>query len=79
MMNELRQAKEILEGNDYERKLVYKVAYIKDGKWFHSYFENNDDANMFIGAMKRWNQESDEHIYKCIMLNSFSWEMFIEP
>lgn len=77
--NELKQAKQALEENDYERKLVYKVAYMKQDRWFYTYFENRDDAYVFIDAMERQNGSSDDRIYKYITLNRFSWEMFIEP
>ena len=74
---ELREAKKALESNGYERKLVYKLTYLKDGIWKHTYFEDKEEADMMIAKMMEINKECK--IYSYISLNKWSWEMFIEP
>ena len=70
---ELRDAKNMLEANGYERKLVYKLTYMKDGTWKHAYFEDEEEAKMVVNKMRK------TYIYRYISLNIWTWEMFIEP
>ena len=74
---ELREAKNMLEANGYERKLVYKLTYQTDGTWKHIYFEDKEEADMVISKMMEVNKIV--RIYSFISLNQWSWEMFIEP
>lgn len=77
-LDELRDVKERLEDFNFERKLVYKVSYIKDNEWEYTYFTNKDDAMVFVNALKDYNHKANEEIYRCVSLNKWSWEMFIE-
>lgn len=74
---ELKEAKNTLEANGYERKLVYKLTYKTDGTWKHIYFEDKEEADMVISKMMEVNKIV--RIYSFISLNKWSWEMFIEP
>ena len=74
---ELKEAKNTLEANGYERKLVYKLSYMTDGTWKHIYFEDKEEADMVISKMMEVNKIV--RIYSYISLNKWSWEMFIEP
>ena len=74
---ELREAKNMLEANGYERKLVYRLTYQTDGTWKHIYFEDKEEADMVISKMMEVNKIV--RIYSYISLNKWSWEMFIEP
>ena len=74
---ELRIAKKALESNGYERKLVYKLAYMTDGTWKHAYFEDKEEAEMMVSKMREINKVAK--IYSYISLNIWTWEMFIEP
>ena len=74
---ELKEAKNTLEANGYERKLVYRLTYQTDGTWKHIYFEDKEEADMVISKMMEVNKIV--RIYSFISLNKWSWEMFIEP
>ena len=74
---ELREAKKALESNGYERKLVYKLTYLKDNTWESIYFDNKDEAYTMIATMHEINAKVPTYSY--ISLNKWSWEMFIEP
>ena len=74
---ELREAKNMLEANGYERKLVYKLSYMTDGTWKHAYFEDKEEAEMVVSKMREVNKVTK--IYSYISLNIWTWEMFIEP
>ena len=74
---ELREAKNMLESNGYERKLVYKLSYMTDGTWKHAYFEDKEEAEMMVSKMREVNKVAK--IYSHISLNIRTWEMFIEP
>ena len=74
---ELKEAKNTLEANGYERKLVYRLTYQTDGTWKHIYFEDKEEADMVISKMMEVNKIV--RIYSYISLNKWSWEMFIEP
>ena len=74
---ELKEAKNTLEANGYERKLVYRLTYQTDGTWKHIYFEDKEEADMVISKMMEVNKIV--RIYSFISLNQWSWEMFIEP
>ena len=76
---ELKEAKNTLEANGYERKLVYKLTYQTDGTWKHIYFEDKEEADMVISKMMEVNKKVRVRIYSFISLNKWSWEMFIEP
>ena len=71
---ELKEAKNTLEANGYERKLVYKLTYLKEGIWKHIYFEDKEEADMMMCKMVEINKTC-----KIYSLNKWSWEMFIEP
>lgn len=73
----LKEAKNTLEANGYERKLVYRLTYQTDGTWKHIYFEDKEEADMVISKMMEVNKIV--RIYSYISLNKWSWEMFIEP
>ena len=45
---ELEVAKETLESNGYQRQLVYKLTYQKDGTWKHIYFEDKEEADVIL-------------------------------
>ena len=77
-MKELKKAKGVLEKNGYQRKLVYKLTYLKDNTWESIYFDNKDEAYTMIAAMREINATVTK-IYSDISLNKWSWEMFIEP
>ena len=74
---ELKEAKNTLEVNGYERKLVYKLTYQTDGTWKHAYFEDKEEAEMMVSKMMEVNKIVQ--IYNYISLDKWSWEMFIEP
>ena len=74
---ELREAKNMLEANGYERKLVYRLSYMTDGTWKHAYFEDKEEAEMMVSKMREVNKVTK--IYSYISLNIWTWEMFIEP
>ena len=74
---ELKEAKNTLEANGYERRLVYRLTYQTDGTWKHIYFEDKEEADMVISKMMEVNKIV--RIYSFISLNQWSWEMFIEP
>ena len=74
---ELREAKNMLEANGYERKLVYRLSYMTDGTWKHAYFEDKEEAEMMVSKMREVNKLTK--IYSYISLNKWSWEMFVEP
>ena len=74
---ELKEAKGVLEKNGYQRKLVYKLTYLKDNTWESIYFDNKDEAYTMIATMHEINAKVP--IYSYISLNRWSWEMFIEP
>lgn len=74
---ELKEAKNTLEANDYERKLVYKLTYQKDNTWKHIYFEDKEEADMMESKMMEVNKKVK--IYTYVTLNKWPWEMFIEP
>ena len=73
---ELKKAKNTLEANGYERKLVYRLTYQTDGTWKHIYFEDEEEADMVISKMMEVNKIV--RIYSFISLNKWR-EMFIEP
>ena len=75
---ELKEAKGVLEKNGYERKLVYKLTYLKDNTWESIYFDNKDEAYTMIGAMQEINAFLKVPTYSYISLNKWSWEIFIE-
>ena len=74
---ELKEAKNTLEANGYERKLVYRLTYQTDGTWKHIYFEDKEEADMVIARMMEVNKVVK--IYSYISLNIWAWEMFIKP
>ena len=74
---ELKEAKNKLENEGYQRKLVYKLSYMKDGTWKNAYFDDKDDAYAMIGAIQEINAKMTTYTY--VTLNKWSWEMFIEP
>ena len=76
-MKELKKAKGVLEKNGYQRKLVYKLTYLKDNTWESIYFDNKDEAYTMINAMHEINAKVSTYSY--ITVNRWSWEMFIEP
>ena len=76
---ELKEAKNTLEANGYERKLVYRLTYQTDGTWKHIYFEDKEEADMMIVKMMEINKNKECKIYSYISINQWSWEMFIEP
>ena len=73
----LKEAKNTLEANGYERKLVYRLTYQTDGTWKHIYFEDKEEADMVRARMMEVNKVIK--IYRFISLNKCSWEIFIEP
>ena len=73
----LKEAKNTLEANGYERKLVYRLTYQTDGTWKHIYFEDKEEADMVRARMMEVNKLVK--IYMFISLNKCSWEIFIEP
>ena len=74
---EFKEAKNTLEANGYERKLVYRLTYQTDNTWKHIYFEDKEEADMVISKMMEANKVVK--IYSYISLNKWTWEMFIEP
>ena len=64
---ELEVAKETLESNGYQRQLVYKLTYQKDGTWKHIYFEDKEEADVMIAKMMEVNKV--DKIYSYISLN----------
>ena len=73
----LKEAKNTLEANGYERKLVYRLTYQTDGTWKHIYFEDKEEADMVRARMMEVNKVIK--FYRFISLNKCTWEMFIEP
>jgi hypothetical protein len=79
---ELTEAKRELQRNGYQRKLVYKLTYMKveeDGTWMNrnAFFDDKDEAYTMINMMNEINAKIPT--YRYISLNRWSWEMFIEP
>ncbi len=74
---DLKEAKQELEVNGYERKLVYKLSYMTDGTWKNAYFDDKEEAEMMVSKMMEVNTIT--HIYSNISLNKWSWEIFVEP
>ena len=74
---ELKETKNTLEANGYQRKLVYKLTYQKDGTWENAYFTNKEDADAMVFKMMEVNKMVK--IYNFISLNRCTWEIFIEP
>ena len=74
---ELKEAKNKLESEGYERKLVYRLTYQKDNTWKRIYFEDKEEADVMISKMMEVNKVVK--IYSFISLNRCTWEMFIEP
>ena len=74
---ELKEAKRELERNGYQRRLMYRLSYQKDGTWKCIYFDDKDDAYTMVDAMMKVN--SKVQIYRFISVNIWSWEVFIEP
>ena len=52
---ELKEAKGVLEKNGYQRKLVYKLSYQKNGVRKNAYFDDQDEAYTMINAMQKIN------------------------
>ena len=52
---ELKEAKEALEKNGYQKKLVYKLSYQKNGIRKNAYFDDQDEAYTMIDAMQKIN------------------------
>ena len=73
---ELKETKNTLEANGYQRKLVYKLTYQKDGTWKNAYFDDKDDAYAMVDAMQKINAKV--MTYNFITVNTWRWEMFIE-
>ena len=76
---ERKEAKNTLEANGYERKLVYRLTYQIDNTWKHIYFEDKEEADMMESKMMEVNKMAEIKIYRFISLNRYSWEIFIEP
>lgn len=74
---DLKEAKQELEANGYEKKLVYKLSYMTDGTWKNAYFDDKEEADMMVSKMMEVNTKA--HIYSNITLNKWSWEIFVEP
>ena len=74
---ELKEAKRELERNGYQRKLMYRLSYQKDGTWKHIYFDDKEEGYMMESKMMEVNKMVK--IYRFISLNKCSWEIFIEP
>lgn len=74
---ELKEAKNKLESEGYQRKLVYRLTYMEDNTWENAYFTNKEDADMMISKMMEVNKMVK--IYSFISLNRCTWEIFIEP
>ena len=79
---ELTEAKRELQRNGYQRKLVYKLTYMKveeDDTWMNrsAFFDDKDEAYTMISMMNEINAKIPT--YRYISLNRWSWEMFIEP
>ena len=74
---ELKEAKRELERNGYQRKLMYRLSYQKDDTWKCIYFDDKEEADMMVDAMMKVN--SKVRIYHFISVNTWSWEVFIEP
>ena len=73
---ELKEAKRELERNGYQRRLMYRLSYQKDGTWKHIYFDDKEEAYMMESKMMEVNKMVK--IYRFISLNKCSWEIFIE-
>ena len=52
---ELEEAKGVLEKNGYQKKLVYKLSYQKNGIQENAYFDDQDEAYTMIDAMQKIN------------------------
>ena len=74
---ELKEAKRELERNEYQRRLMYRLSYQKDGIWKYIYFDDKDDAYTMVDAMMKVN--SKVRTYYFISVNKWLWETFIEP
>ena len=74
---ELKEAKNKLESEGYQRNLVYKLSYWKNGALKYAYFDNKDDAYAMVSAMQEINAKVMTYTY--ITVNRWTWEMFIEP
>ena len=76
---ELKEAKNTLEANGYDRKLVYKLSYMnmEDNTWKNVYFDDKDEAYTMVDAMQKINAKV--RTYRYITVNRWRWEMFIEP
>ena len=72
----LKEAKNVLEENEYQRRLVYKVSYQKNNTWKHAYFDDKEEALLMIDAMAKINSKTKT--YSFIFLNRWTWEMFVE-
>ena len=66
---EFKEAKNTLEANGFERKLVYKLTYQKDDVWKHIYFEDEEDAYMMINKIMEVNKV--DQIYNCVSLKKY--------
>lgn len=64
----LKEAKNELEANGYERKLVYKLSYQKNGIWKNAYFDDKDEAYTMIDAMQKINANAKVKTYESISL-----------
>ena len=71
---EFEEAKNTLEANGFERKLVYKLTYQKDDIWKHIYFEDEEDAKMMISKMIEVNKV--DQIYNHVSLKKYTlWNL----
>ena len=66
---ELEEAKNTLEANGFERKLVYKLTYQKDDTWKHIYFEDEEDAEIMVSKMIEVNKV--DQIYNYVSLKKY--------
>ena len=76
-MKELKEAKETLERSGYQRKLVYRLTYLKDSIWETIYFDDKDEAYTMIAKMHEIN--ATLLTYSHISVKECSLEIFIEP
>ena len=60
---ELKEAKGVLEKNGYQRKLVYKLSYQKNGVRKNAYFDDQDEAYTMIDAMQKINAKVPTYSY----------------
>ena len=75
---ELQELKNELEDRGYNRHLAYRVTYFKDNEEKSNYFDDKEDANLFVSALQGVNQKAP-NTYRCIVLNRWSWELYVEP